>query len=201
MYNTTSTFWATVENLDSVAKGERVILAKRLFVLGKSINNVFALPKDALVSPLEMISERGFPLLKQYSVIIQRMIDGGLITKIYNDFIYNVTVLHHIREHETSGEKGPTALAVDHLDGAFTILLLGLAVSAVVFFIELFIDWYVRHGKARRLWKLFRNSWRQVSIMRRTKLKRLKETRNVIWGRKININETQINTSRNKFVK
>lgn len=83
IYNTTEAFWPTVENLNAVTKGERVILTNRLFVLSKSLSRVFPLPFNVFTNQIEMISERGFPLLNRFSNIIARMRDSGIIQKLY----------------------------------------------------------------------------------------------------------------------
>lgn len=180
MYNGESElFWPTEENLIAVAQGKRVILTNRVFILSKSIHNVFALPKNMFANPLEMISERGFPLLKRFSNLIMYMRDAGIIQKLYNDFHYNVTVLYHIRDREGDDLK-PTrrVLTLGHMDGAFTVLLLGLIISFVTFVIEIIVDVYSRRRRTRRRWKLLRNSWRQVAIMRFWQKNRKGDTKN-----------------------
>lgn len=167
LYNTSEAFWPTEENLNDVAEGKRVILTNRVFILSKSIHHVFPLPFNVFANPLEMISERGFPLLKRYSNLIMFMRDAGIIDKLYKDFQYNATVLHHIRDREIDELKETQiVLTLGHMDGAFTVLLLGLFISIVTFVLEIIVDMYNRRRRTKRLWKLLRNSWRQVSIMR-----------------------------------
>lgn len=174
LYNSSEAFWPTAGNLKQVAQGKRVILTNRVFILSKSINDVFPLPFNVFANPIEMISERGFPLLDRFSTLIAYMRDSGVIQKLYNDFHYRVTVLHHIR-HRDSRQETTIVLTLDHMDGAFTLLLLGLFISSVTFAIELIIGTYSRRRRARRLWKLLRSSWRQVSIMRSMQKKQKKQ--------------------------
>lgn len=172
LYNDSEVFWPWEENFASVARGERIILTNRNLVLSKSLNDIFAFPTDAFASPLQMFSERGFPLLKRYSTLLSYMIDAGIISKLHSDFIYDVTVLDHIRKHEIqSDEDSQIVLSLHHMDGAFTILLLGAAFSFVIFIGELCINWYITRRKPKRFWKLLRKSWRKVSIMIMSQIK------------------------------
>lgn len=100
------------------------------------------------------------------------MVDAGIISKLYNDFLYDVTVLEHIRQHDPDLEESLTVLTLGHMDGAFTVFLLGIIISSVVFLVELCIGFYAERRRSKRLWKLLKNSWRQVSIMRQSKKKR-----------------------------
>lgn len=155
----------TVENLLDVAIGRRVILTNRVFLLSKSIHNVYPMPFNVFVNPLEMVSERGFPLLRRFSRLIMFMRDAGVIEKLYEDFHYNMTTLHHIRERDDDDET-QIVLTLGHMDGAFTVLILGNLISLVIFVIELAVGTYKSRRRAKRLWKLLQNSWRQVSLMR-----------------------------------
>lgn len=165
LYNSSIPFWPTVENLKQVANGKRVLLTNRVFILSKSIDNVFPLPFNVFSNPLEMISERGFPLLNRFSNLIAYMRDAGVIQKLYDDFHYNATVLHHIRDRD-SRKESTIVLTLGHMDGAFTLLILGLLISLVAFVFEIIIGTYRKRRRARRRWKSLKNSWRQVSIMR-----------------------------------
>lgn len=165
LYNGSEAFWPTAENLNQVANGKRVILTNRVFILSKSIHNVFPLPFNVFANPLEMISERGFPLLKRFNSLITYMRDAGVIQKLYDDFYYNVTMLQSIRKRDTV-KHAVIVLTLGHMDGAFTILILGLFISLVTFVVEVIVSIYNRRRRARHRWKLLRNSWRQVSIMR-----------------------------------
>lgn len=165
LYNDSEAFWPLEENFESVARGERIILTNRNFVLSKSLHGIFAFPTDAFASPLQMFSERGFPLLWRVNEIVMYMIDAGIISKLHDDFIYDVTVLDHIRKHEIqSDEDSQIVLTLDHMDGAFTVLLLGAALSFVIFMGELCINWFIKRRQPKRLWKLLRKNWRKVSI-------------------------------------
>lgn len=177
LYNDSEAFWPFEENFASVARGERIILTNRNLVLSKSVHDIFAFPADALASPLQMFTERGFPLLKRYSNLLSYMVDAGIISKLHKDFIYDVTVLDHIRKHEIqSDEDSQIVLTLSHMDGAFTILLLGAALSFVIFIGELCINWYLMRQNPKRLWKILGKSWRKVSIMNQMNKNKLRAT-------------------------
>lgn len=160
-------FSPTVENLDAVSKGKRVLLISRIFVLSKSVHNIYGMPFNVFANPLEMISERGFPLLRRFSNLIMFMRDAGIIEKLYDNFYYNMTMLHHIRDRlDDEDIESQIVLTLGHMDGAFTVLLLGLFLCFVIFIVEFIVGTYKRRRRAKRLWKLLQNSWRQVSLMR-----------------------------------
>lgn len=57
IYNDSEEFWPSLDTLKSVARGERVILTNRIFVQSKNVRTeVFPLPFNVLVNPLEMIT-------------------------------------------------------------------------------------------------------------------------------------------------
>lgn len=142
-------------------------MTNRVFVLSKSIQDVFPLPFDVFVNQIEMISERGFPLLNRFSNIIAFMRDSGIIQKLYNDFYYNATVLQSIirnREGDLFQEER-IVLTLSHMDGAFTLLLFGCSISFAVFGVEIIIDIYVKRQKAQRFEKLQQNAQNQTAAI------------------------------------
>lgn len=203
MYNTSEKFWPTVENLEAVANAERVILTNRAFVLSKSMHRVFPLPFNVFTNQIEMISERGFPLLKRFSNLIAYMRDSGIIQKLYNDFHYNATVLHYIRNRDDDMFKeNQIVLSLDHMDGAFTLLIFGYFIGSVTFGIEIIMGIYARRRRARRNWKLLRIAWHQVLIMRslqKNDKKNAKKTKTVKWNIPKNVNKNSNKTNNIKL--
>lgn len=175
-----------MENLAAVAHGERVILTNRAFVLSKSIHDVFPLPFNVFANQIEMISERGFPLLNRFNNLIAFMRDSGIIQKLYNDFHYNVTVLHYIRNRDDDMFKEEQiVLTLNHMDGAFTLLLFGCLIGLVTFGVEIIMDTYSKRRRARRNWKRLRIAWHHLEIMptaqkngRKSRIKK----KNVKWA-------------------
>lgn len=83
-----------------------------------------------------MIAERGFPLIRKFNSLINRMKDTGLIEKIYDDFLFNKTILDFIHDKKGIADVSQTRLTVQHLQGAFAVLIVGLLISFVVFVVE-----------------------------------------------------------------
>lgn len=171
------------------------ILISRLYVnSNKYRNDVFGLSQSMFANKLEMIVERGFPLLRRINEILATLRDAGLMSKLFIDFNYNMTILTSIREmkahgimhdggdteklvmadedHKNEEENPEIVLTVEHLEGAFTILIMGLFVSSIIFAIEI-----IFHSKfLRRMLRLF---W--VKVTRRREKKVLSVTK----GKKI----------------
>lgn len=205
MYNSTEKFWPTVENLDAVANGERVILTNRVFVLSKSKNQVYPLPFNVFTNQLEIFSERGFPLLNRFSQLIAWMRDSGIIEKLYNDFYYNATMLHYIRNRDSDMfNEGIIVLTLNHMDGAFTLLIFGYFIGLVAFGVEIIMGIYTKRRRAdfaRRNWKLLRYAWRQVAIMRsmqKNGKKNATKKNGVKWDISKNVNKKNRNNTKIK---
>lgn len=161
LYNSSKDFWPTVANLKAIRNGQRVVLLSRLYVLSTSINEVFPLPRNVFSNPVEMITERGFPLLKRVSRLIMYMIDGGIMAKLYKDFMFNATVLEHIRNRNNISETKQIVLTLMHMEGAFTVLLLGLTLSALALITELLTNWYTNKKLSHKYWKMLRYRMRR----------------------------------------
>lgn len=162
LYNNSDAFWPSVENLQAVRDGKRVLLLNRIYVLSKSVDNIFALPGDIVLNPLQMISESGFPLLKPFNRLISLMIDTGIIHKLYQDFLYDVTILENIRDRTHIPDVNKVVLTLDHMSGAFIVWLLGMCMSFLAFGGEHMIAWYRRHRRAKKLWRALRFRHRRV---------------------------------------
>lgn len=152
------------------------ILVSRLYVRSNIYHNdVFGLTQSMFATHLEMIVERGFPLLRRINGIIASLRDMGLMSKLLTDFHYNMTILAQIREikyhlndqnlddvlqdlnidddHNDDGSP-EVVLTTEHLEGAFTLLLMGLFVSSIVFILELiFRSKLVNKILLRRIYK------------------------------------------------
>lgn len=142
-----------------IKNGDMTVLISRLFVSSsKYRNEVFGLTQSMFANHLEMIVERGFPLLRRINQILSTLRDMGLMSKLFVDFNYNMTILASIREmkqrqiRQLSPEEMSTIIAdeehesdddpeivltVEHLEGAFSIVILGLSISSSVFVLEI----------------------------------------------------------------
>lgn len=127
-----------------VRDGHISMLINRIFVLSHDLQDeIFALPGNVFSNPLEMIAERGFPLIRNFNSLINRMKDAGLVSKISKDFLYNKTVLDYIRHREGIADVSQITLTVDHLQGAFAVLIVGLMISFLAFLGE--VIWNSEH--------------------------------------------------------
>lgn len=171
LYNYSEIFLPTMENLRDVRDGKRVMLLNRVFVLSKSLDDIFPLPSDILVNPLEMITERGFPLLQPFSRLISHMIDAGIIDKLYTDFLYNVTILENIRDRTRIPDTMQIVLTLDHMNGAFSAWIVGMCISFLAFCAELAVAWYARRRRAKKLWRTLKFRHRRVIDMKKAKQK------------------------------
>lgn len=136
-YNSSDYFQPTNENLQRVCDGKQSMLINRFYVLSNSMRDqIFALPGNVFSNPLEMIAERGFPLLRKLNTLIDRMKDSGLVMKIYNDFLHTMNLKEGKRMREQATET-QVVLTIEHLEGAFAVLILGYLLSGLVFVLEL----------------------------------------------------------------
>jgi hypothetical protein len=98
---------------------------------------------DGLSFLTTMFFRSGSPLWESFNRIIYRLVESGIVQKFWDDIKQQ-----HIGQKEKGvhkdGDKdaqdgGPdvVVLTLDHLEGAFIFLLLGLACSLTVFIIEL----------------------------------------------------------------
>uniref|UniRef100_A0A182K458 Protein NDNF n=1 Tax=Anopheles christyi TaxID=43041 RepID=A0A182K458_9DIPT len=143
-YNATSEFQPSLVNLQAVVEGKRSLLMSRLYVRNtKYYGLVHGLSKDMFVTQIEMIMEKGFPLLPKFNRILSNLIDMGIMQKLWNDFLYNVTILDRIRANRALSEEDIIAaspevvLTLDHLQSAFALYGIGLCLCVVVFLLEL----------------------------------------------------------------
>ena len=132
-----------------------------------------------------MIVERGFPLLRRINEILSALRDMGLMSKMFVDFKYNMTILTPIREMKVKTDRQlnlaktsmgfddeqkevdddpEIVLTVDHLEGAFTLLLAGLVASSAFFLLEI-----IFHSKV--IQKIAMWIWRKVTCRKETKRK------------------------------
>lgn len=146
LYNHSEIFMPSKTSINRIMDGEETILISRLYVQSNEHrNDIFGLSKDMFANHLEMIVERGFPLLRRIDEIISSLRDMGLMSKMFVDFNYNMTILQSIRklrrsqELDEPEESNEIVLTIEHLDGAFTVFFLGLFISGIVFLLEVLV--------------------------------------------------------------
>lgn len=137
----------------------------KFFVRDNELHSgIHGLSRSMFSNNLEMIVERGFPLLRKINSIIYTMREMGMMAKFNDDFIHNKTILLRIRnaaemyrkdnskyenashdenvvyddDAENSQDDDPrVVLSIEHLEGGFTLLLAGYLVSAIIFVLEI----------------------------------------------------------------
>lgn len=172
-YNHTPDFRPSTESLRSIKNGEMALLVSKLYVRSNQYrNSLHGITRSMFANHLEMIVERGFPLLRRINEIISALRDMGYMSKLFIDFKYNMTILEPIREmkkhknhvdldtggmnsfdDEHKDEDGPeVVLTTEHLEGAFTILLMGITVSSAVFILEVIVHSKYFRNMIKKLW-------------------------------------------------
>lgn len=149
------------QSLQTMIKEKNIaIIMSKLYVRSKKESkNVHGISRSMYSNNLEMIVEKGFPLLRKINDIISTMREMGLMNKFIEDFHYNTTILGKLRKtskkfhrEESSPDlteivieygdddegESLVVLTVEHLEGGFTLLLVGYVLSISVFAIELF---------------------------------------------------------------
>lgn len=161
------------------------LIISKLFVGSNLLrHDVFGLTQSMFSNNLEMIVERGFPLLRRINEILAALRDMGLMSKMFVDFKYNMTILTPIREMKvkTDRHENPATvsmgfddeqkeeddpeivLTTEHLEGAFTLLLAGLVASSAFFLLEV-----IFHSKV--IQKISMWIWRKITCRKEEKKK------------------------------
>jgi hypothetical protein len=82
----------------------------------------------------------GSPLLESFNRIIYRMVEVGMVEHFWEDI--KLQELGHIEE---DGDEDHVVLTFDHQQGAFSLLILGLAFGLIVFIIEFLCFSFRKH--------------------------------------------------------
>lgn len=173
-YNHSVAFRPSTASLARIKNGEIALLVSKLYVRSnKYRNSVHGITSSMFSNHLEMIVERGFPLLRRINEVLAALRDMGFISKLFIDFKYNMTILTPIREmkalkqkddieskllnsfdEEEKQEEDPeVVLTVQHLEGAFSIVIMGLIVSSAVFILEIIFHSQVLRKLLKMIWK------------------------------------------------
>lgn len=142
-----------------ISNNELALVISKLYVKTTKYRfKIFGFTEPLFSNHLEMLCERGFPLLKRINKILGVFRDAGIMSKLQNDFQFNSTILIAIKElvevlnregsldleilneleeiTDKDVDDGPIALKPEHLMGAFTILIFGIIISSFFFLIE-----------------------------------------------------------------
>ena len=146
--------------MKKISNNEIALVISKLYVKQTKYRfKIFGFTDPLFSNHLEMLCERGFPLLKRINKILGVFRDAGIMSKLQNDFQFNSTILIAIKElvevlnqkgaldldilneleeiTDKDDDDGPISLKPEHLMGAFTILIFGIIISTFFFVIEL----------------------------------------------------------------
>jgi len=88
-----------------------------------------------------MFFHSGSPLLERFNRIIYHLVESGMVQKFWEDInLRYIGQKDDVDENEDEDAKDGSdvvVLNVDHLEGAFILLLLGLACGTTMFILEL----------------------------------------------------------------
>lgn len=145
-YNISDDFQPSNENLRRVRLGMQAILVSRLFVVSRNYSNlIYGLPTNVFTNQMEIIFEKGFPLVNLFDKVINRLKDNGILYKFFGDWQYEMA-----KNNAIGADDSEIILTVQHLEGAFAILGYGLLVAMVVFVLELLF----KHKLQVLLWRI-----------------------------------------------
>ncbi|XP_035788893.1 uncharacterized protein LOC118465092 [Anopheles albimanus] len=190
-YNVSSAFQPSLANIEAVNDGSRVLLMSRLYVRNTNYQDrLHGLSRNVFVTQLEMIMEKGFPLLPKFNRIISNLIDMGIMEKLWKDFLFNVTILEHIKRNRQLSEEDILAaspevvLTLDHLQSAFVLYAIGLVFCVVAFVAE----WLSRLCVSGRASQSLSTRWDQTVL-------RLQSQRRSTVARRRRITITHVQSS------
>lgn len=102
----------------------------------RGISSLHIIEDFAAYSRASGIAIRAFsPLRESFNGVLDRMVSSGLAQKFISDF------RNPRDKHEKEDPIGPQVLTIDDLGVAFLICCIPLAISLIVFFVELSIFW------------------------------------------------------------
>uniref|UniRef100_A0A336M0W3 CSON009771 protein n=1 Tax=Culicoides sonorensis TaxID=179676 RepID=A0A336M0W3_CULSO len=98
LYNVSVFFQPSISTIKRIIRGQLSTILSRMYVKQQNIyvEHVHGLSLDVFSSPVEIICEKGFPLLKEFNKVLSNINDMGLTHKLMNDFEFNTTILQQI---------------------------------------------------------------------------------------------------------
>lgn len=98
----------------------------------------FTLPTNVFSFPVEMVTVKGFVFLETFNNLLSRFKSSGLLNRMYRRFDYRTkrATAELIRKAVSGHKHGEEKLSIEHLQGAFIVLLLGSILATIVFIIE-----------------------------------------------------------------
>ncbi|KAG5673460.1 hypothetical protein PVAND_003505 [Polypedilum vanderplanki] len=167
-YNHSEAFRPSPETIRQITEGKMALLISQYYVEQTEYrNNIFGVSKEMFSNHLEMLAERGFPLMRRINKILGFFRDAGIASKLFIDFNFNKTILMPIKElkaklkiMEDTNENlflddNEVVLTPEHLEAPFRLLILGLCISTFNFLLELMFNIQAVREFLARVWKPF----------------------------------------------
>lgn len=204
-YNHSADFRPSTKNIERIIEnGNIALLMSKLFARSDHLySDIHGLTQSMFSNNIEMIVERGFPLLRKINKILSIMREQGFMSQLNADFTHNTTILSRIKkaaknyrqnnveyseedidvfedEEEVVDEDPQIVLSLEHLEGGFTLLVMGYLVSAAVFILERLSTinflklWKKIHQTIVRLYR-HKDNKRHLSKKSRIKRKKMKK--------------------------
>lgn len=114
----------------------------------------FAVSDDVVIYSAVMMFQRFHHLLPVINEKIRSISESGLLTKWQKDSTKG-SKDSIIKKGDKGGHGGSVQmiLRLEHVEGAFLVVLIGLAIAFVVFLLELLTHWLVKNKHSHRILK------------------------------------------------
>lgn len=111
----------------------------------------FPISDDVVIYSAVMMFRRFHYFLPVINEKIRAISESGLLTKWQKDS----TRSRKIATADVKGGHGSVQmkLRLDHVEGAFLVVLIGLSIAFIVFLLELLIHWLIKKKKSQRILK------------------------------------------------
>ncbi|XP_070509008.1 probable glutamate receptor [Chironomus tepperi] len=147
-FNSSQAFRPSPKTIHEISQGKMALLISEHYVKQTiHSNDVFGMSEELFSNHLEMLAERGFPLIKRINKILGLFRDIGIMSKLFQDFLFDSNIfaplkltkrIEYLRnkgqdtddledfmedqdhEHEADPE---IVLTPEHLQGPFTLKL------------------------------------------------------------------------------
>lgn len=95
---------------------------------------IFVFKEKIISYPISMMFRKGHPLLYKISDIIQRLLYGGLVDFRCEKYLRDIS---KAKSNEIGDDTSLEKLDIDHLQGAFAVLMLGYCGGVILFIAEI----------------------------------------------------------------
>ncbi|KAL7024532.1 hypothetical protein ACKWTF_013089 [Chironomus riparius] len=180
-FNYSEAFRPSPKTIYEISQGKMALLISQYYVRQTAHrDNVFGMSEELFSNHLEMLAERGFPLIKRINKILGLFRDIGIMSKLFQDFAFDSNIFARLKltkrieylrnkgkdaeyieelveEHDRiQEEENPEiVLTPEHLQGPFSILILFLSISCGIFVLELIFNIEVIRNFCAKVWKPF----------------------------------------------